>query len=410
MGAAARTNGLTQPASNGRTIQPPSICAHGRLPQTGSARYRPITEEARTPLTARGGNATRPKGAYIAAASGQSDPRRRPAWWRQLSPRSHSRPAPAKRRIVAGALAARKAARTGKQSRVAGRRRVYLHPVNFDDEGKRARAVLDLLRRYLPATVDLEGQITDNDWRLVAPGLVGGAASIVESIFCLPPPRQAPSAEILTRSLIDYVITFAWLAVPEKRQERLNAFEESFYNESEGLDAKYTTEFQGKNQPTPKRSKRIREPSDRQKVIAHYTKLIETGKMPAALLTDRMRVWIAERRKIIGAKPMPVLLDRALKADEYWIHHSEAVASSPFANLWVVVFAHESAVAHATPTAVSRMSFESDGALHVGEATAESIKSTPYGRAVVLLGLMLHVGSQALGWPSTADLDAAFAA
>jgi hypothetical protein len=288
-------------------------------------------------------------------------------------------------------------------------RRAYLHRVDFDDEARHASGVLELVRHHVPATVSFEGQITDNDWRLVAPGLVGGAVSIVESIFRLPPPRHAPSAEILTRSLIDYVITFAWLAVPEKRQKRLNAFEESFYNESEGLDAKYTTEFQGKNQPKPKRSKRSRHPSDRQKVIAHYTKLIKAGQMPPALLTDRMRVWITERRRIIGAKPMPVLLDRALQADEYWIHHSEAVASRPFANLWVLVFGHESAVAHATPTAVSRVAFVREGVLHVGEPTAESITSTPYSRAVVLLGVMFHVASQSLGWPSTADLDAVFA-
>jgi hypothetical protein len=73
------------------------------------------------------------------------------------------------------------------------------------------------------------------------------------------------------------------------------------------------------------------------------------------------------------------------------------------------VIAHESAVAHATPTAVSRVAFASEGVLHVGEATAESIKSTPYSRAVVLLGLMLHVGSQSLGWPPATDIDAAFA-
>jgi PIN domain nuclease of toxin-antitoxin system len=45
--------------------------------------------------------------------------------------------------------------------------------------------------------------------------------------------------------------------------------------------------------------------------------------MPHALLTDRMRDWITERRKIIDVKPMPVLLDRALQADAYWIHHSD---------------------------------------------------------------------------------------
>jgi hypothetical protein len=46
-------------------------------------------------------------------------------------------------------------------------------------------------------------------------------------------------------------------------------------SEREGLDEKFTTEFQGKTQAKPKRSKPGREPSERQKLIAHYKKLIK---------------------------------------------------------------------------------------------------------------------------------------
>ena len=45
--------------------------------------------------------------------------------------------------------------------------------------------------------------------------------------------------------------------------------------EREGPDEKFTTEFQGKTQAKPKRSKPGREPSERQKLIAHYKKLIK---------------------------------------------------------------------------------------------------------------------------------------
>jgi hypothetical protein len=46
-------------------------------------------------------------------------------------------------------------------------------------------------------------------------------------------------------------------------------------SEREDLDEKFTTEFQGKTQAKPKRSKPGREPSERQKLIAHYKKLIK---------------------------------------------------------------------------------------------------------------------------------------
>jgi hypothetical protein len=102
--------------------------------------------------------------------------------------------------------------------------------VSFDDETTRAHAVLNLAKQYLPVAVEFDGPLTDNDWRLVGPGLVGGATSMPESIFQLPPPHHTPSAEILTRSLSDYVITFAWLAVPDVRDERLDRFEEDGFS------------------------------------------------------------------------------------------------------------------------------------------------------------------------------------
>jgi hypothetical protein len=258
-------------------------------------------------------------------------------------------------------------------------------------ETTRARAVLALVKQYLPIAVEFDQrEITDNDWRLVAPGLIGDAASMLESIFRLPPPRNALSAEALTRSLADYLITFAWLAVPDSRTERLDTFEADEYAKQESADKKYRKVF-------PERSQR-------------YKKLIKAGKMPSELLDEGKRKWIARRRKIIGSKEMPPLLNRAFLADEYWMDRNRVVEQQPLANLYVMVFVRHSAVAHASPTAVARVASSRGGVFSVGEPTADSIKSVPYSLATVLFGLMLYIASDALGWPSNAEVDAAFAA
>jgi len=274
--------------------------------------------------------------------------------------------------------------------------------VPSDNESRRAQTVLELVRRYLPVSVKAEGPLAEyNDWTVVAPGLIGAAASILDSIVLLPPPGHTLSAEILTRSLSDYVITFAWLAAEpdnaEQRAERLNRFEAEEYEKREQTDQKYTEEFR-------RRSKR------RKRLFAHYNRLIKAGKMPAGLIDEPTRNRMTARRKVVGDTEMPSLLDRAFQADEYWTEHSEAVRCNPFAHQWGVIFSWHSFVAHPTATALSRVVSPQPDDLSVGVQTASSIGSTPYGRATALLGLMLHVASHSLGWPSEAEIDSAFSA
>jgi len=248
--------------------------------------------------------------------------------------------------------------------------------------------------------VTVEGPLAEfNDWRIVAPGLIGDAASILDSVVRLPSPRHTLGAEILTRSMADYVITFAWLAAePENEQQRtrrLNQLEADEYDERERSDQKYTTEFRRK-------SKRQRA------LFKHYVELIETGQMPSELLCGPMRDRIKTRRGIVGATPMPTLLDRAFKADEYWIDHSEAVRSNPFAHQWGVIFSWYSSVTHPSVTAIARVVSSEPGGVSVGLPTSSSIESTPYGRATILFGLMLHVAGRSLGWPQDHEIDEAF--
>lgn len=259
-----------------------------------------------------------------------------------------------------------------------------------------------MVEQYLPVAVEFEGPLAEfNDWRIVAPGLIGDAASILDSIVHLPPPRHTLSAEILTRSMVDYVITFAWLAAApenaEQRTERLNQFEADEYDERERSDQKYTTEFRRK--------------SKRQKALFdHYVELIEVGRMPSELLCDQMRERIKTRREVVGVKTTPPLLNRAFDADEYWIDHSEAVRNNPFAHQWGLIFSWYSSVSHPSVTAVARVASSEPGVVTVGKPTSSSIESAPYGRATVLFGLMLHVASRSLGWPSDQEIDHAFSA
>jgi hypothetical protein len=274
--------------------------------------------------------------------------------------------------------------------------------VSFRSQQRRAQALLAVVDQYLPVRVEVEGLLAEfNDWRIVAPGLIGDAASILDSIVHLSAPRHTLGAEILTRSMADYVITFAWLAAEpeneEQRAERLNRFEADEYDERERSDQKYTTEFRQKSRR-------------RKTLFGHYMELIEIGKMPSELLCDQMRERIKARREIVGANPMPPLLNRAFEADEYWIDHSGAVRDNPLAHQWGVIFSWYSSVAHPSVTAATRVVSSEAGVVTVGKPTSSSIESTPYGRATVLFGLMLHVAGRSLGWPSDGEIDNAFSA
>src|SRR5688500_3996460 len=82
----------------------------------------------------------------------------------------------------------------------------------------RVDGLLGIVRAHLPRPVRSDGEFTD--WNVVAPGLLFIAADLFEGIVAASPPRGRVRAEVLARSLSEYVIGFAWLAAPEDEQER----------------------------------------------------------------------------------------------------------------------------------------------------------------------------------------------
>jgi hypothetical protein len=250
---------------------------------------------------------------------------------------------------------------------------------------RRAGAVLDLARRYVPREVESASEFTD--WNVVAPGLIGGAGALLESIFQLPPPRHGPAAEILARSLVDYAITFAWLAAAETEDEladRLARFELYEYQERERADAKYVRVL-------PERSER-------------YTALIRAGKMPSHLISEVMKARIGERRHEAATTAMPPILDRAVEADARWLPEIRALESNPLAGIYASAYASFSFVSHASVTAISRVVVGSGRRLRVGEPAAWTEATGPYGFSISMFVVMLVIASRTLGWPLEDDI------
>lgn len=194
---------------------------------------------------------------------------------------------------------------------------------------RRVGALLDLARETLPQPVNSDGNY--RDWNLVAPAFLGLGAGALEAVFQLPPPRHRVAAETVARSLVEYTITFAWLAAPndeDERAERLARFEISEYNDRLEADKRYTTILPERNDGA-------------------YAALIAEGRMPSSLAEPQTQARIAAIKDEPGAKGMPPLLDRATQADAVWMRELDVVATQPLANVYAGAFAHFSFSAHA---------------------------------------------------------------
>jgi hypothetical protein len=121
----------------------------------------------------------------------------------------------------------------------------------------------------LPKRIASDGSY--RDWNLIAPAFLGLGAAAVEAVYQLPPPKGRVPAEIITRSLVDYTITFGWLAAPtdeSERAERLLRFEVGEYNDRLEVDKRYTTILPDRNEGA-------------------YARMIAAGRMPASMLPRR---------------------------------------------------------------------------------------------------------------------------
>jgi hypothetical protein len=250
---------------------------------------------------------------------------------------------------------------------------------------RRAGALLELARAHLPRPVRSSGEF--DDWNVVGPGFIAIAASILEGIFQSPPPRHLLKAEILFRSLTDYVITFAWLAAPatdEERSARLRQFVGSEYRWRERAENRLTKGLAD-------------HPSGR------YRGLMEEGRIPDSLLDPTTKDAISGWRES-GADEMPDMLRRAFEADGRWASELTLVARSPFALLHFLGFAHYSAITHASPTAVDRVVTSRPPDLVVGEAAGLGESLGPYGNACSTFALMFLIANRTLGWPDEASI------
>ncbi|MDX6648275.1 MAG: hypothetical protein QOJ97_226 [Solirubrobacteraceae bacterium] len=252
----------------------------------------------------------------------------------------------------------------------------------------RVDALLGLAERYLPTVVESDGSFAD--WNVVAPAFVALCTRTLEAAFQLPPPRHRVSAEIITRSLVDYAITFAWLAAPEDdetRSDRLRRFERDEWLSRERADKRYTTHL-------PKRAELYRD-------------LIAAGKMPSGLLSDASRAHLETLKSQDGPKGMPPLIDRAIEADTVWTTEIPSLRTQPLANVYASLYASLSFATHASATVVDRLVVGDPPQLLVGFAEPLGDSQGPYGIACSLTAIVLIIASLRLGWPPLEDVYSA---
>ena len=253
---------------------------------------------------------------------------------------------------------------------------------------RRVDAILGLAERYLPRVVETDG--TYSDWRVAGPALVALCVRSLEAIFQGPPPRHIVAAETITRSLVDYSITFAWLAAPKEeteRAERMVRYERDEFLKRDQADRRYTTTL-------PRRSDLYRE-------------LIESGQMPSHLVNEETRARIVAIREADGSKGMPPLLDRAIEADVVWTKELDVLSTQPLANVYASLYASLSMTAHASVTAVDRVVVGEPPSLLVSYPEPLGDRSGPYDIACSLVGVVLLIASRRLGWPPEEDSYAA---
>jgi hypothetical protein len=254
---------------------------------------------------------------------------------------------------------------------------------------RRFDALLALAERYTPRVVETDGNYSD--WRVAGPALVTLCLRALEGIFHLPSPRHRVAAECVARSLVDFGVTFAWLAAPsddQARTDRMMRFERDEFQKRLQADRRYT-------ETLPARSE-------------VYEDLIRRGLMPSHLVDDAVHARIAEINAAGGPKGMPPLFDRAIEADRVWVHELPILREQPLANVYASLYAALSMTAHASVSAVDRVVIGQPPQLLVGALRPLGSERGPYDIACSFVAVVLLMASRRLGWPPEAEVyDAA---
>lgn len=237
----------------------------------------------------------------------------------------------------------------------------------------RAGALMELVERELPAEFDVTG---DHDaWPFLGYALLSRATGTLDSIFMLQPSERGADAMTLVRSLYEHVVHFAWLAL-DPSAERIGEWRKhdlkqriSADNDAAGVGVQ------------------LLDPSQRQGIEAQIADLPGSGRL--------------------------VLADMAGEADDHWESRVEAIRGRQeqhsFRGLYAIAYRQQSGLAHPGDRSIHPV-------IEDVSATRKRVKLEdgfegrgPYGMATIIYALALLISERALGWPSSAEVDAIFA-
>jgi hypothetical protein len=209
-----------------------------------------------------------------------------------------------------------------------------------------------------------------DDWRVIGPALVGRMALLMRSVAVLQDGDREQDAQILTRSLFDYVTTFAWLAVDP-----------------------------------PSRLLWWLKEDLRQREAMRET--LERWGMHVDL--DGFRDLYVRDGDNFGR--FPTLEQRAKQADEHWTQqHPPILSAESSANLttmYGVMFRGFSATAHASSRGIENMTLSGatdDHRLIVPSATLERRSPLAFTTATSLFLIAMALTSRIFGWPSYSQI------
>ncbi|HEX6457276.1 MAG TPA: DUF5677 domain-containing protein [Thermoleophilaceae bacterium] len=227
---------------------------------------------------------------------------------------------------------------------------------------KQARALGELTRRFLPATVESGNR--HGDWPVTGYAMIARASGTLESVMSLFPRRRNADAAVLARALYEEVVTFAWVAIdPEENARAWVRWD---------------------------RRQRLKADNDVRSVGAE------------PLLYEDTREDF--KRQLAAGDAMPdSLARRAEHADQHWAQQLDAIEPDPasprsFRGMYRYVYRAQSQFAHAAPHSIESFVHNSPQPGHQDVILSEGDPSTPmaFTLSPALYALALQVAEPTL--------------
>lgn len=235
---------------------------------------------------------------------------------------------------------------------------------------RRGRALVELVARRLPQEFEVSG---DGDaWPGVGVGLLSRMTTTLESMLELQPAQRQADAATLLRSLYEHAVHFAWLAAD----------------------------------PGPSRLKQWREHDE----LMNARAVVDAHDHGVELTDQDPEIAKARAAELRGTDLKIEQL--AVAADTFWAERLPGMRShrerESFRGLYAILYRHFSGMAHPSRRGLNRVYDDLGGTRRRIRLEGYYLGNGPYSVAAVVFGIALFVASSSLGWPSQAEIDAAF--